>query len=366
MGEVVATHGLVSSRNGTHRAAQAVHRFVKSHRILWIPAGWVSRLVASAPETSPIRSVLGPLRDGLRGAMATEDVLTVLGALESTGVPFYLAGGWGVDALVGRQSRSHDDLDVVIDHYDEDLPRAVDVLKSMGFELVASYERRAWMPKNTVLEDGAGRRVDLDSLNWKILAREFGPPGSRRVRSCVIRRSRLRRRHRGREAGPLPLRRCPTPLPLPLRSQRPAPARRHLVARRAGGVSSPLADDLGMSAAPESTLVILVPSAEATVGKLRRKLDRSAAWSIPLHITILYPFAAPDAMSEDFLLRLGAVLRGSAPFEFALTEIGWFDQRVMYLAPTPREPFAELTNRIVADFPEHRPYGGAYATSSPI
>ncbi len=168
----------MSSRNGTHRAAQAVHRFVKSHRILWIPAGWVSRLVASAPETSPIRSVLGPLRDGLRGAMATEDVLTVLGALESTGVPFYLAGGWGVDALVGRQSRSHDDLDVVIDHYDQDLPRAVDALKSMGFELVASYERRAWMPKNTVLEDGAGRRVDLDSLNWKILAREFGPPGA--------------------------------------------------------------------------------------------------------------------------------------------------------------------------------------------
>ncbi len=115
-----------------------------------------------------------------------------------------------------------------------------------------------------------------------------------------------------------------------------------------------------MSAAPESTLVILVPSAEATVGKLRRKLDRSAAWSIPLHITILYPFAAPDAMSEEFLLRLGAVLRGSAPFEFALTEIGWFDQRVMYLAPTPREPFVELTSRIVADFPEHRPYGGAY------
>jgi len=115
-----------------------------------------------------------------------------------------------------------------------------------------------------------------------------------------------------------------------------------------------------MSAAPESTLVILVPTAEATVGKFRRKLDRSAAWSVPLHITVLYPFAAPDAMSEQFLLRLGAVVRGCAPFEFALTEIGWFDQRVMYLAPTPREPFVELTNRIVADFPEHRPYGGAY------
>jgi 2'-5' RNA ligase len=115
-----------------------------------------------------------------------------------------------------------------------------------------------------------------------------------------------------------------------------------------------------MSAAPESTLVILVPSAEATVGKLRRKLDRSAAWSVPLHITVLYPFAAPGSMSEELLVRLGAVLSGCAPFDFALAEIGWFDERVMYLAPTPREPFVELTNRIVSEFPEHRPYGGAY------
>ena len=55
--------------------------------------------------------------------------------------------------------------------------RAVDALAPLGFRLVASYERRAWMPKNTVLEDDTGRRVDLDSLNWELLAREFGPPG---------------------------------------------------------------------------------------------------------------------------------------------------------------------------------------------
>jgi len=176
VGEVIDPPGLVSSRKGAQKAARAIHRFVTNHRILWIPAGWVSRLVASAPETSPIRSVLGPLRDGLRGAMAAEDVVTVLSALESGRVPFYLAGGWGVDALLGRQSRSHDDLDIVIDDYEQDLPRAVGALKLLGYELVASYERRAWMPKNTVLEDDTGRRVDLDSLNWQILAREFGPP----------------------------------------------------------------------------------------------------------------------------------------------------------------------------------------------
>jgi lincosamide nucleotidyltransferase A/C/D/E len=161
-----------------HKAARAIHGFVKSHRALWVPAGWVSRLVASAPESSPVRSVLGPLRDGLRGAMATEDVLRVVSALEAAAVPFFLAGGWGIDALAGRQSRSHDDLDVVVDDYERNLHRAVDALKPLGFRLVASYERRAWMPKNSVLEDDTGRRVDLDSLNWEILAREFGPPSA--------------------------------------------------------------------------------------------------------------------------------------------------------------------------------------------
>lgn len=110
--------------------------------------------------------------------MRTEDVLNVVDALEAEAVPFCLAGGWGVDALVGRQSRSHDDLDVVIDNYEQDLQRAVDALSPLGFKLVASFERSAWMPKNSVLEDDTGRRVDLDSLNWQILAREFGPPGA--------------------------------------------------------------------------------------------------------------------------------------------------------------------------------------------
>ena len=168
----------MTSSDGAHKAGRKIHGFVKSHRLLWVPAGWLSRLVSSAPEHSPIRSVLAPLRDSLRGAMTSEDVVAVVDALESAAVPFYLAGGWGVDALVGRQSRSHDDLDVVIDEYDRDLPRAIDALQPLGFTLVASYERRAWMPKNTVLEDGSGRSVDLDSLNWEILAREFGPPGA--------------------------------------------------------------------------------------------------------------------------------------------------------------------------------------------
>jgi lincosamide nucleotidyltransferase A/C/D/E len=168
----------VNNQNSGHRAAQAIYRLVRSNRFLWMPAGWLSRVVASSPESSPIRTLLGPLRNRLRGDMKADDVLMVLSALETGGVPFAVAGGWGVDALLGRQTRAHDDLDIVIDDYEHRVERAIDALVALGFHLVATHERRAWMPKLSVLHHDAGRRVELVSLNWEILAREFGPPGA--------------------------------------------------------------------------------------------------------------------------------------------------------------------------------------------
>ena len=141
----------------------------------------MSRVVALSPESSSIRFFLGPLRDRLRGAMRADDVLRVLSALEAQGVPFAVAGGWGVDALLERQTRAHDDLDIVIDDYEQEVERAIEVLEALGFHLVATHERRAWMPKLSILHHDAGHRVSLVSLNWKILARDLG----HRVRTKV-------------------------------------------------------------------------------------------------------------------------------------------------------------------------------------
>lgn len=165
-------------RNALKSPAPALHRFVTRHRLLWVPAGWISRQVARSQRSSRINRVLGPLRDRFRGDMKPEDVLAVVGALAARNVPFYLAGGWGVDALLGRQTRSHDDLDVVIDRYDDEVARAIDVMEHLGFAHVETHERRTWMPKRSVLDDGGGHRVELVSLNWELLVREFGPPGA--------------------------------------------------------------------------------------------------------------------------------------------------------------------------------------------
>jgi len=115
----------------------------------------------------------------------------------------------------------------------------------------------------------------------------------------------------------------------------------------------------------ESALLVPVPAADDAVGKMRRRLDPAMAAGVPTHITVLYPFSAPASVSDDHTTRLAVLFGACPPFDFVLSEIGWFDQRVMYLAPSPPAPFVDLTSRIAAEFPEHPPYGGQFDGTIP-
>ena len=63
--------------------------------------------------------------------MTAERVLELLELFESEGIEVWLDGGWGVDALIGRQSRPHDDLDLVVAL--EHVPRIRAALGVRGF-----------------------------------------------------------------------------------------------------------------------------------------------------------------------------------------------------------------------------------------
>jgi 2'-5' RNA ligase len=115
----------------------------------------------------------------------------------------------------------------------------------------------------------------------------------------------------------------------------------------------------------ESALLVPVPAAEASVDSLRRKFDPSSALGMPAHITLLYPFAPLASISSSFTDRLGGLLEDFEPFEFTLSDIAWFDERVMYLAPSPRAPFTALTVGISEAFPDYPPYRGAYSEVVP-
>lgn len=85
--------------------------------------------------------------------MTEDDVLELLGVLDELEVGWWLLGGWGVDALVGRQTRPHRDLDVAVPL--ADLPRIEARLPS--FRRTNPEEH----PGFALLEDVCGRRFDL-------------------------------------------------------------------------------------------------------------------------------------------------------------------------------------------------------------
>ncbi|HTT87341.1 MAG TPA: 2'-5' RNA ligase family protein [Acidimicrobiales bacterium] len=117
--------------------------------------------------------------------------------------------------------------------------------------------------------------------------------------------------------------------------------------------------------APGTALVVCVPAADAVVGRTRRRLDPAAAQGLDAHVTVLYPFLPLPAVSPAVLSRLGGLVGSTTAFEFALTELRWFDDRVLYIAPDPSEPFAELTARLWETFPDCPPYGGEFDETIP-
>lgn len=44
----------------------------------------------------------------------SSEVMAILDELDRRGVRFVVVGGWGVDALVGEQTRLHRDLDLLV------------------------------------------------------------------------------------------------------------------------------------------------------------------------------------------------------------------------------------------------------------
>ena len=89
--------------------------------------------------------------------MRAVDVVEALDRLADAGIAFRLDGGWGVDALVERETRAHDDLDLVVARADRAAAEAA--LAGIGYAEAVEYSPR--LPARVLLADGRGRRVDL-------------------------------------------------------------------------------------------------------------------------------------------------------------------------------------------------------------
>jgi lincosamide nucleotidyltransferase A/C/D/E len=87
---------------------------------------------------------------------------SVADRLEAARLPFWLNGGWGVDALLGRQTRPHLDLDVIVDATTLDLRAQVDAaLAAAGFHRAGEETSIPPLPTVWVYADGRGAVVDV-------------------------------------------------------------------------------------------------------------------------------------------------------------------------------------------------------------
>ena len=102
-------------------------------------------------------------------AVTEKDAANLLAFLEQNGLEVYVDGGWAVDAVLGEQTRLHDDLDIALPHAQVPCLRAL--LTARGFR----EQRRAdtW-ECNFVLVDESGRRLDVHSYTLDTSGRNVG------------------------------------------------------------------------------------------------------------------------------------------------------------------------------------------------
>jgi hypothetical protein len=108
-----------------------------------------------------------------------------------------------------------------------------------------------------------------------------------------------------------------------------------------------------------TALIVPVPEAEPAVGALRLAHDPAAAKGVPAHITILFPFAPPEAVDEPGLADLIGRFRA---FDFVLDRVERFEdgEGPVWLHPQPSAPFVDLTAAVQQRWPAYPAYEGAF------
>lgn len=96
------------------------------------------------------------LRHIAEDAISAHDVLELYQAMEERSVTMWLDGGWGVDALLGEQTRPHGDIDLAIQRKDVDT--LVKYLEETGFQRIRRGDESEY---NFVLGNDKAQFIDL-------------------------------------------------------------------------------------------------------------------------------------------------------------------------------------------------------------
>ena len=99
-----------------------------------------------------------------------EDVISIYKCLLNNGIQVWLTGGWGIDALLGEQTRPHKDLDVIM--LLDDVVRMRELLGRDDYRLKELWSENRWgvdargfeTATAFVLQDSEGREFDAHAM----------------------------------------------------------------------------------------------------------------------------------------------------------------------------------------------------------
>lgn len=293
------------------------------------------------------------LRAHQPGVFPLGEVLRVLDATEAAGVTCWLGGGWGVDALAGGQTRVHGDLDLVLDDFEGSIHELSGVLERLGYRPQASHEPGMWLPQAADFE-AAGRRIEVLGVNWSFLTTVMAvvdPDADPAAMRDLFRTSSLAEGRLGPRTVPCLSAGAQTLF----HTGYPGRARD----RRDRAFLATLGRVPLQSGTTAVRTALLIPTfdLDAQAGEIWSRLNRAS--TLPPHITLLFPFLPLSELTLEVQLRLAATFASEAPFDYQLTRVGWFESRVAYLEPEPRDRFTALISRLAREFGV-LPYEGAF------
>jgi 2'-5' RNA ligase len=112
----------------------------------------------------------------------------------------------------------------------------------------------------------------------------------------------------------------------------------------------------------ETAVSIVLDDARPQLEPVRAEFHAgSVAMGIPLHLTLLYPFAPPDQVDEVALEEFFAERDALTVTLVGLGE--W--PLVVYAVPEPRDELLAMMRPLWERFPEYPPYGGEIAEPLP-
>ena len=102
--------------------------------------------------------------------VSADDVINIYKRLSNNDIQLWLNGGWGIDALLGEQTRNHKDLDVLVRF--DDVIRMRELLSRDGYGLKEIWSENRWVKDVVgvevatafVLQDSSQHEIDVHAF----------------------------------------------------------------------------------------------------------------------------------------------------------------------------------------------------------